>query len=100
ITAHDLALVREVHLRHGDVLTADVLPDGELGLVADREHAHVLAVVYAGVVQVPQLGTLILRGPLAELVTEGEHALFRTSLLFVAARAADAGVELMRSNRF
>ncbi len=49
--------------------------------------------VHARVVQIPQLGALVLRIPLAELVAEREHALLCARLLLVAPRAADAGVE-------
>ena len=46
-----------------------------------------------GVVKVPQLGPLVLRIPLPELVAEGEHPLLRPGLLLVAARAAEHRVE-------
>ena len=91
--AHDRAPVREVDRRHLEPLARDVLPHVELGPVGDREHAHVLALVDARVVEVPQLRPLVLRIPLAELVAEREHALLRARLLLVAPRAADAGVE-------
>ena len=48
----------------------DVLPDVELGPVRQREHADVLALAVPAVVEVPQLGPLVLRVPLAELVAE------------------------------
>ncbi len=48
-----------------------------------------LALMQARVVQAPQFRALRLRIPLAEFVAEREDALFRTGLLFVAARAAD-----------
>ena len=48
-----------------------------------------LARVHARVVQVPQLGPLVARVPLAELVAEREDALLGARLLLVAPRAAD-----------
>ena len=42
-----------------------------------------------GVVEVPQLGPLVLRVPLAELVTEGEHPLLGPRLVLVPAGAAE-----------
>ncbi len=54
----------------------------------------------AGVIQVPQFGTLRLRVPLAEFVAEGKDALLGAGLFLVAAGAADAGVELVLGDRF
>jgi hypothetical protein len=45
------------------------------------------------VVQRPQLGTLVLRVPLAELVAEAEHPLLGPRLLLVAPGAAEQRVE-------
>src|SRR3954463_10245706 len=92
--AHDGTAVRVVDGRHFQLLARDVLPYVELGPVADREDPHVLAGMHARVVQAPQLGPLVARIPLAEFVAEGEHAFLGARLLFVAARAADGGVEL------
>src|SRR5580765_6306591 len=47
------------------------------------------------IVEIPQLGALVLRVPLTELVTEREEALLRPRLLLVAPRAADGGIEAM-----
>ena len=74
---------------------ADVLPDVELGPVRDREDPDVLAGMVAAVVQAPQLGPLVLRVPLAELVAEGEDPLLGPGLLLVAAGPAEDGVELV-----
>lgn len=51
--------------------------------------------VVPAVVQVPQLGPLRLRVPLAELVAEAEHPLLGAGLLLVAARSAERRVELV-----
>src|SRR5204862_4299158 len=89
ILPHDLAPVRVVERRHRELLALDVLPDVELGPVRDREHAHVLALVHAPVVEVPELGPLVLRVPLAELVAKGKNPLLGARLFLVAPRAAD-----------
>ena len=73
----------------------DVLPHVELGPVGDREHPHVLALAVAAVVEPPQLGPLVLRIPLPELVTERVHPLLGPGLLLIAAAAAEHGVELV-----
>ena len=52
-----------------------------------------LALVEAAVVEVPELGALVLRVPLAELVAVGVDALLGASLLLVAASAAEGGGE-------
>ena len=58
-----------------------------------------LAAVVAPVVEVPQLGALVLRVPLAELVAEGEEALLGAGLLLVAAGAAHHRVEAVLLDR-
>ena len=58
-----------------------------------REDPDVLALAVAAVVEAPQLGALVLRVPLAELVAEAEHPLLGPGLLLVAAGAAEHGVE-------
>ena len=83
----------EVERDDRDVLEVDVLPDVELGPVREREDADALALVDLAVVEVPQLGPLVLRVPLVELVAEGVDALLGARLLLVAAGAAERGVE-------
>ncbi len=58
-----------------------------------------LAGAVPAVVEVPQLGTLIARIPLAELVTQGEDALLGAGLLLVAATASEDCVELVVDDR-
>ena len=93
---------RSEHLRAGGrsrstgssmLLVGDVLPDVELGPVRQREHPDVLALAVPAVVEAPQLGPLVLRVPLAELVAEAEDPLLGPGLLLVAAGAAEHGVE-------
>src|SRR5918999_5185402 len=74
VAPKDLALVREVDRRQLELLTRDVLPDVELSPVRDGEHADVLAAADARVVEVPELGPLRARIPLAEVVAEAEDA--------------------------
>src|SRR5579884_2399262 len=99
VAAEHLALVGEVDRGQLEPLAGHVLPDVELRPVRDREDADVLALADAGVVQVPQLGPLGARVPLAELVAEGEDPLLRPAALLVAAGAADRGVEAVLGDR-
>src|SRR4029450_1718096 len=71
--------------RHIDPLDRDVLPDIELGPVGQREDPDVLTRPVPPVVEVPQLGPLVLGVPLPEIVAEAEHPLLGPSLLLVAA---------------
>ena len=100
LAADHLAVVREVQVRQRDVLARDVQPHVELGPVADREGAHVLARADARVEQRPQLGALLLRLPLAEAVAVAEDALLGARLLLVAPRAAHQHVEAVFLDRF
>ncbi len=89
------ALGGKIQRHDGDVLQMDVLPDVELGPVADGEDADRFTRVLAAVVEVPQLGALVLGVPLVLGVAEAEDAFLGAALLFVAARAAEGGVEAM-----
>src|SRR5438477_7595014 len=93
VALEHVALVREVDRRQLEALARDVLPHVELGPVRDREHADVLALADARVVEVPQLGPLRAGIPLPEVVAEAEDALLGARALLVAARAAHRGVE-------
>ena len=99
VAPEHLALVREVDRRQLELLARDVLPHVELRPVRDREHADVLALADARVVEVPELGALRARVPLAEVVAEAEDALLRAGALLVAARAAHRGVEAVLLDR-
>src|SRR3954453_2075817 len=99
VAAEHLALVREVDRGHVEALLDDVLPHVELGPVAQREDAHVLAAADAPVVDAPQLGALAARVPLAEGVAEGEDALSGPRALLVAPRAAERRVEAVLLDR-
>ncbi len=93
------ALVREVDPGQHDLLLADVLPHVELGPVRQREHPDVLARLDEAVVDVPELGPLGLRVPLAEVVAEREDALLRAGALLVAAGAAEGCLEAVLLDR-
>ena len=95
VADHGLARLREVERIDGDLLEVDVLPHVELRPVRQREDTDRLAGIDPRIVEVPQLGALVLRVPLTELVTEGEEPLLRARLFLVAPRAADGGVEAM-----
>src|SRR4029450_1316922 len=79
-----------------DALRRHVLPDVELGPVGKWEDADVLALAMPPVVQVPELGPLVLGVPLAEVVAEAEDPLLGPSLLLVAPGATEHGVEAVR----
>src|SRR3546814_12942196 len=51
---------REIERHDGDLLACDLLPDVEFGPVTDREDADALALGFPGVIEVPQLGPLLL----------------------------------------
>src|SRR4051812_44011294 len=63
VAAKDLALVGEVDRRDLEALLRDVLPHVELGPIAQREDAHVLAAPDAPVVDAPELRALAARVP-------------------------------------
>ncbi|GGO98414.1 hypothetical protein GCM10011612_13260 [Actinomyces gaoshouyii] len=99
VAAEDLALVGVVQARQGDVLALDVAPHVQLGPVGQGEDPHVLARGVPGVEQRPQLGALIARIPLPELIAQGEDALLGPSLLLVAPAPAEDAVEAVRGDR-
>src|SRR5712692_3527994 len=91
--AHHRPPVREVEGGNLQALLPDVLPDVELGPIAYRKHPHVAAGMHTRVVQAPQLGTLVARVPLAELVAHRKYPLLGARFFLVAPRAADRRVE-------
>src|SRR3546814_21008750 len=54
---------REIERHDGGLLACDILPDVEFGPVTDREDADALALGFPGVIEVPQLGPLLLGIP-------------------------------------
>ena len=94
VALDDRPLLGEVQRDDRNVFEVDVLPDVELGPVGERKDADAFALVDLGVVEVPQLGPLVLGIPAVELIAEGEDALLGPRLFFVAAGAAEGGVEL------
>src|SRR6266496_2481187 len=82
-----------------DLLARDVVPDVRLGPVGQREDTDLLAGAVPPVVEVPQLGTLPPRLPLAEGVAQAEDPLLRAGALLVPAAAAEHRVELVLGDR-
>src|SRR5262245_40395402 len=82
-----------VTTRHCELLLGDVPPHLQFLPVADWESPDVFSRIYPGVVEIPELGTLVFRVPLTKLVAKGKNPLFRSGLFLVPARAADAGVK-------
>jgi len=70
-----LPLGGEVQGHDRDLLKVDVLPDIQFGPVRQREDTDRLALLDLAVVEIPQLGTLILRVPAMLAVAEGVDAL-------------------------
>ena len=77
----------------------DVLPDVKLGPVRDREDPDALPLGLAGIVQLPQLGALVLGVPAVVGRAEREHPLFRAGFFLVAARATEGHVEIVFRKR-
>src|SRR5690606_21125636 len=90
---YDRAGMRKVNAGQFQLFALDILPDSHPGPVRDREGAKILTLVRTSVIEIPQLGALILGIPLAEAITETHDALLGTGLFFVAPRAANAAIE-------
>jgi len=71
----------------------DILPHVQLGPVRDREDADRFALVFLGVIEIPQLGPLVLRIPPVAGRAEREDALLGPALFLVAPRTAKGGIE-------
>src|SRR3546814_13862132 len=76
-----------------NVLRINILPDVELGPIAEREDADSLAARLPGIVEVPQLRPLALGIPAMLGRSEAEDALLCAALLLVPAAPAKGGVE-------
>ena len=90
---HRVALVRVVEAGQLDFLAADVVPDVQFRPVTEREDAEVFARGHFAAVEVPQLGALVLRVPLAELVAVGEKTFLGAGLFLVAPGSAEGRVK-------
>src|SRR4029079_11760163 len=93
VAPHDRALPCEIERHDGDVFEEDVLPYVELGPVGERENADRLALALARVIEAPQFRALVLGIPAVAGIAEGKDALLRPRLLFIAAGAAESGIE-------
>src|SRR5690606_39481116 len=89
----------EVQRKDRDLIQIALLQDNQLGPVGQREHTDRLALLDLAVIDVPQLGTLVLRVPAVLGVAEGIDALLGPRFLFIAARATEGGVEAMLVQR-
>src|SRR5262249_23380990 len=76
-----------------DFLQIDVLPYVELGPVRERKHTDGCLRAEPGVVEAPELWTLVLGVPLPEFVADRKEALLGAGLLFVPAGPPDGSVE-------
>ena len=99
MTGKYLALVGKVEWGQRDRFTPQVHPDVHLGKIGQRKNAEVLTRVVTTVEEVPQLRTLVLRVPLAEIVAVGKKALLGAGLLFVAPATAEARGEFVLLDR-
>ena len=68
-------LLGEVKIDDGNLFLVDVLPYVHLRPVGERKNANAFAGMNAGVVEIPQLGALVLRIPLAGRIAERVDAL-------------------------
>ena len=93
VALDDFALMRVVDARQRDLLGGDELPDVELGPVAQREGAQLLALADAGVQQIPRLWPLVARVPPTMTIAERQDALLGPRLVFVATSAPERGIE-------
>ena len=92
-------LLGKVEIDHRNLFLVDVLPHVHLRPVGERKDANAFAGMNARVVEVPQLGALVLRIPLAGAVAEGIDALLGAGLFFIAPRAAKGRVEVVVAQR-
>ena len=88
-----LAAVREIERRHLNAFLVNVLPDIHFRPVADGEDAEMLAHIFLGIVDVPELRPLVLGVPLAKFIAVGEDALFGARALLVPSAAAEGGLK-------
>src|ERR1044072_7607947 len=85
MTSHDdVALLREIHRDHGNLLDVDVVPHVQLGPVRQRKHADALARPNPAVQEMPVFRELTLRVPLALLVAQGKDGSLLARSLLVA----------------
>src|SRR5205823_14438893 len=78
---------------HFEFFLPDIFPDVQFSPIAQRKDPHLFAGINPGIVQVPNLGTLIFGVPLAETVAEREEPFFGARLFFVTPRPADATIK-------
>ena len=92
-------LLGEIKIDYRDFFFVNVLPNVHLRPVGERKDANAFAGMNAGVVEIPQLGALVLRIPLTGRVAEGIDALLGARFFFIAARAAEGRIEVVVAQR-
>ncbi|MNR46260.1 hypothetical protein D3C85_1652030 [compost metagenome] len=90
--------MREVDAWQFNFFAADVVPNIQLGPVADRKYTDVFAFLDFTVINVPKLRTLTFRVPLAKFIANRENTLFCACFFFVSACTANTGIELVFGN--
>src|SRR5690606_19188033 len=99
LAPYDRPRLREVQRNDRYVLEVDVLPDTQFGPVGQGEYTQALALVLAGVVQLPQFGTLPLRVPSMLGGAKREDPFLGAGFLLVAPRAAERSIEAILVQR-
>jgi len=80
---------RKIQGHDWNAFKMDVLPDVELGPIGERKNSKAFTFVLAGIINIPQLWTLILWVPTMIGGTKRKDALLGAGLLFIAASAAE-----------
>ena len=90
--------VGKIERGQGQVLSLDIGPDIQFRPIAQRKYSKMFTGLFATVVEIPELGSLLLGIPLAELVAVGKDAFFRSGLFLVAAPATEGSIEFQLSD--
>ena len=93
IAFHNRPYLGPVEGHDVDAFQVDVLPDVQLGPVANRKHSDALTPVDPAVVEVPELRSLVLRIPSVVPVPKTEHPLLGPGPFLVAPGASERGIE-------
>ena len=87
--------MREIKIGQIDVLFFDILPDIHFRPIGEWEDPEVLAMVLAAIKYIPKFRALVLRVPLAKIITVGKEALFGSCFFLVSATATECRIKLM-----
>src|SRR5262245_6015597 len=99
VSLNDQAFLRIVERHNLNFFLDDVLPDITLSPVGQRKDTHRFAFVDCTAVERPQFRTLPSRVPLAESVTQREHAFFCARSFLLASGTTDGSIELVLIER-